>query len=127
MTDKKPRISVQSAKSKGRRGQQFIVKELQTLYPTLEPDDIKSCPMGSTGSDVQLSPAARKLIEYEFEVKSVAKATIWTNYEQAARHAAKSPSKSTPVVVTKVDRKPALATIEWSHLVDLWRRAGVCP
>ncbi len=123
--DQKPRIKISSAKAKARKGQQLVVNELLTLHPTLEADDVKSCPMGSTGSDVQLSPAARKLIPYEFEVKACAKATIQTNFEQASRHAAKSPSKATPLVVTKVDRKPALVTMEWSHLVHLWRLAGL--
>lgn len=120
-------ISIQSAKAKGRRGQQWVRDQLLRLFPHLEPDDVVSTTMGDTGADIKLSPAARKAIPYAFEVKSVAKATIATNFDQAARHAAKSPVPATPIVVTKVDRrKEALVTIEWSHFETLLREAGRC-
>lgn len=124
MSDK-PRIKISSAKAKGRKGQQMVRDWLLGLFPDLEPDDVVSTSMGASGADICLSPAARKLIPYAWEVKSCAKATIQTNFDQASRHAAKSPSKATPIVVTKVDRKPALATIELSHLEELWRLAGM--
>lgn len=127
MTDTlpKPRIKISSAKAKGRKAQQMVRDWLLKLFPDLEPDDVVSTSMGAGGADIQLSPAARKVIQYAWEVKACAKATIQTNFDQASRHAAKSPSKAHPIVVTKVDRKPALATIELSHLEELWRLAGI--
>lgn len=120
-------ISIKSAKSKGRRGQQWVRDQLLRLFPHLEPDDVVSTTMGDTGADIKLSPAARKAIPYAWEVKSCAKATVATQWDQAARHAAKSSTPVTPILVTKVDRrKDALVTIEWSHFEELLREAGRC-
>lgn len=80
--------------------------------------------MGDTGADIKLSPAARKVIPYAWEVKSCASATVATQWDQAARHASKSPVPVTPILVTKVDRrKDALVTMEWSHFETLLREA----
>ncbi|WP_312594813.1 hypothetical protein [Brevundimonas sp.] len=120
-------ISIKAAKSKGRRGQQWVRDQLLRLFPHLEPDDVVSTTMGDTGADIKLSPAARKAIPYAWEVKSCAKATVATQWDQAARHAAKSATPVTPILVTKVDRrKDALVTIEWSHFEELLREAGRC-
>ena len=127
MEEPKKKITVKAAKAKGRRGQQWVVAQLHRLFPHLEKDDVQSCPMGSTGADVQLSPAARKVIPFSFEVKSTKAATVATQWDQAARHAAKSPTPSVPLVVTKVDRrKDALVTMEWSFFETLLREAGRC-
>ena len=58
-----------TAKQKGRLGQQEIRDALLEAFPELEPDDVKSTVMGDTGADIQLSPAARKLIPISIEVK----------------------------------------------------------
>lgn len=65
----KKRISIQSAKSKGREGQKDVVKKLLKTFTELTEDDIRSCPMGSQGEDVLLSSAARRLIPWNIEVK----------------------------------------------------------
>ena len=51
-----------NAKAKGRLGQQEVRDKLLETFPDLEPDDIKSTIMGDSGEDIQLSPAARKII-----------------------------------------------------------------
>ncbi len=51
-----------NAKAKGRLGQQEVRDKLLETFPDLEPDDIKSTVMGDSGEDIQLSPAARKII-----------------------------------------------------------------
>lgn len=127
MEPPKKKISGKSAKAKGRRGQNDLVDRLRAMHPHLDKDDVTGAIMGQTGADIVLSPAARKVIPYAFEVKSVAKATIFTNFDQACRHAAKSPTTATPLVVTKLDRrKEPLVTMEWSHFETLLREAGRC-
>ena len=58
-----------NAKAKGRLGQQEVRDKLLKTFPDLEPDDIKSTVMGDSGEDIQLSPAARKIIPLTIEVK----------------------------------------------------------
>ena len=58
-----------NAKAKGRLGQQEVRDRLLETFPDLEPDDIKSTVMGDSGEDIQLSPAARKIIPLTIEVK----------------------------------------------------------
>ena len=69
-----------SSKAKGRRFQQQIQKDILGLFPELEPDDVKSTGMGQPGEDIQLSPAARKLLPYQIECKSKAKSPTHTIY-----------------------------------------------
>jgi len=61
----------QSAKAKGRVFQQDIRDLILKTYPQLENDDVKSTSMGAGGEDVQLSPAARKILPIQIECKRV--------------------------------------------------------
>lgn len=61
-----------SCKAKGRRLQYLVrdaFRELGKQYG-LEPDDIKSTPMGSSGVDVLLSPAAKRIFNVDVECKN---------------------------------------------------------
>ena len=108
----------QSSKSKGRVFQQKIRDALLAAFPSLEPDDIKSTSMGAPGEDVQLSPAARKLIPYQIECKSKAKSQIHTYFDQAKTH-----GKHTPIVFVKQDRKETLAIVELGEFIRLLKAA----
>lgn len=103
-----------SAKNKGRRFQQYVRDILLKEFPQLERDDVKSTSMGSQGEDVQLSPAARKLIPYNIECKSKAKSQIHTYYEQAKQH-----GEYEPLVVVKKDRSIPLAIVSLEHFIQL--------
>lgn len=63
-------MKTSSAKAKGRKLQQHVRDVLLEAFPTLEPDDVKSTSMGAQGEDVQLSPAARKLMPIAVETKA---------------------------------------------------------
>ena len=73
----------QSAKAKGRNLQKWLRDKLLAAFNMLEEDDIRSTSMGASGEDLQLSPAARKLIPFAFECKNVEKLNIWKAWEQA--------------------------------------------
>lgn len=103
-----------SAKQKGRLGQQFVRDRILETFKQLEPDDVKSTSMGASGEDIQLSPAARKVLPYQIEVKNKATSQIHTYYDQAKTH-----GKYEPLVVVKRDRHIYLATISLDHFLEL--------
>lgn len=110
-------IKPSSAKAKGRRFQQAIVKDILEMYPALEPDDVKSTGMGQPGADVQLSPAAKRLFPYQVECKSKAKSPTHTIYHQALTH-----GDTEPLVLIKMDRDITLAVVSWEHLKTLIKK-----
>lgn len=107
-------ISVQSAKAKGRKLQQWVRDLILTTFPSLEPDDVKSCAMGSNGEDIQLSPAARKLFPYQVEAKARAKIAIYDWLDQAKTH-----GKHEPMLIIKADRRKPLVVIDADHFFAL--------
>ena len=106
-----------SAKSKGRNFQQVIRDILLKEFPSLEKDDIRSTAMGQGGEDIQLSPAARKLIPYQIECKAKARSQIHTYYEQAKQH-----GKHEPIVIVKMDRDIPLVTMSLDHFLTLIKK-----
>jgi hypothetical protein len=114
------RISTSAAKAKGRALQQKVRDKILELHPELEADDVVSCPMGSNGNDVQLSPAARKLFEYAVEAKSrKSVGLIYDAYEQAK---AGDKHGLEPLVVIKADRKRPLAVVDLDHFFELLQK-----
>ena len=107
-----------AAKQKGRLGQNEIRDKLLETFPELEPDDIKGCVMGDTGEDIQLSPAARKMLPLSIEVKrrKTGLQTAYNYMEQASSH-----NKGEPVVCYRSDRKPWLVMIGLDHYAQLLR------
>ena len=98
-----------SAKNKGRIMQQLIRDKILNHFPQLEKDDVKSTSMGAGGEDIQLSPAARKLLPIQIECKSKAAYSVYKDYAQAATHGKYEPvlfikqNGSKPMVVCDVD------------------------
>jgi len=116
---KKPRITVASGKAKGRRFQQWVRDYILACFPELEPDDVKSTSMGAGGEDVQLSPAARKLLPVSVECKAKAKIAIYKDYEQATANA---PTNMEPVLFMKADRQKPLAVVDAVYFLDMMKR-----
>ena len=108
-------MKTRSAKNKGKRLQNTVRDVLLETFDTLEPDDIKSAIMGDSGEDIQLSPAARKLIPYSIECKNQEKLNIWSALEQAGGN--KGVSK--PVLIFKRNRSKTYAVLELEDFVDL--------
>ena len=108
-------MKTRSAKNKGKRLQNTVRDVLLETFDTLEPDDIKSAIMGDSGEDIQLSPAARKLIPYSIECKNQEKLNIWSALEQAEDNS----KESTPVLIFKRNRSKTYAVIEFKEFVDL--------
>lgn len=105
-----------SAKQKGRLLQQKVVAKLLEVFPQLEPDDIRSTSMGANGEDVQLSPAARRLIPHQIECKKHAKHAVYAHYDQC-----KASGPYQPLVVIEADRRQPLAVIDLDFYLTLLR------
>lgn len=109
-------ITHRSAKAKGNRLQNFVRDTLMKVFNTLEDGDIK-CAFGSeTGTDLKLSPAARKLIPYSIECKNVEKISIWSCLDQAEHNKA---ANTESVLIFKRNRSKTYAVIEYDHFLKL--------
>lgn len=108
-------IKTSSAKAKGRNLQKHLRDSILAAFPTLEPDDCKSTSMGASGEDVQLSPAARKLIPCSFECKSYAKIAVYQWFKQCKANA----KNYQPVLVMKQNQDKPLAVIDLDYFVEL--------
>lgn len=111
----KKRISPQSAKSKGRRLQQWVRDLILKRHPSLEPDDVKSTSMGAGGEDVQLSPAARKLLPISVECKNLANMVLFKWYDQAVVNC---PKGSEPIVVAKANHRKPVVIVDAEHFFE---------
>ena len=107
-------MTPQGAKAKGRRLQQLVRDLILKTFPSLEKDDVRSTAMGQGGEDVQLSPAARKLVPYQIECKNKARSQMHTWYSQAASH-----GKHEPLLIVKQDNDLVLAVVTLEHFLTL--------
>jgi hypothetical protein len=83
-------VRTSSCKAKGRRACAELKANLLLVSPDLSPDDIIVTSSGDTGEDLKLSPLARKLIPFTFEVKNQESLNIWASLKQASDHSKKS-------------------------------------
>lgn len=70
--------------------------------------------MGASGEDVQLSPAARNLVNYCIECKNRAAIAVYKDYEQAKTHGLVE-----PLVILKQNNSKPLALVDAEHFFDL--------
>jgi|TARA_R110002096_G_scaffold59225_3_gene148656 hypothetical protein len=105
-----------SAKNKGRLLQQWVRDRLLSRLKGVEPDDIKSTPMGVNGPDVMLSPAARRKWPWTVECKSRAAFSVYSIMDQAE---SSMPPNTRPVVILKGNRKKPLALVYAEHFLDI--------
>ena len=108
-------ISIQTRKAKARKLQQLVRDGLLKRFETLTIDDIESRGMGQHGTDIVLSAAAKRLINYDFECKARAKIALL--YDALNQHKLDNGRQS--VAILKADRKPALAVIDLELFLDL--------
>ena len=107
-----------SVKAKGRRLQQLVAADLCSAF-NLSVGDVRSCPMGSHGEDVQLSSEARKLVPWSIECKNQERLNIWSAFDQAESNA----GPYVPIVVAKRNHRVPLCTMRWSDALALLVRA----
>ena len=98
-----------SSKAKGRLLQQWVRDLLLDIFPVLEKDDVRSTGMGQSGEDIQLSPAARKLIPYSIECKNRTTISVYSWYKQSKVN---TPKGSEPILVIKQNRDKPLVVVD---------------
>ena len=108
-------MKTSSAKAKGRRLQQKVRDLLLETFTELEPDDIRSTSMGVSGEDLQLSPAARKLIPYAIECKNQEKLNVWDSLKQAEENS----GDYSPVLIFKRNRSKTYAVLNIEKFIEL--------
>ena len=107
-------MKTQSAKAKGRRLQQWVVKQLIETFD-IHPEDIKSCSMGAGGEDVVMARAAREKFPHSVECKNVEKLNVWDAYDQAKANA----GNYEPIVIMKKNGKKPLVIIDAEYFINL--------
>ena len=107
----------QSCKSKGRRLQQKVARDIMDAFPQLGDGDVVSTSMGAGGEDIRMSPLARSLVPLSIECKCVEKLNVWSCLEQAERNA---PPDATPCLVFSRNRAPTYAVVPWTVLLQLF-------
>ena len=110
-----------SAKSKGRRLQQWVREELRCKYAGtdavgLEAGDIECTMMGESGRDIKLSPSAEKTIPFDIECKNTETASPWAWMEQAKENT--KPGRI-PLVVFKRNKSDVYCMLKFEDLLKV--------
>lgn len=113
-------MKTSSSKAKGRRLQQKLRDLILEKFKELQAEDVRSTPMGCTGSDLMLSPLASTLLNnYTFECKNQeASKLIYDWFKQAKSNT--KPEQKACLVIAK-NRERALAVIDLEDFVWLLR------
>ena len=72
--------------------------------------------MGVAGTDIQLSPAARKLFPYDVECKNSEKLNIWASIEQCENN---TNNGNNSLIVFSKNHKPTYICITLKHFMEL--------
>ncbi len=117
-------MKISSAKAKGRRAAAGLREALLLSFPELEPDDILITPSSCTGEDLILSPAARKVLPFVFEVKNQERLNIWQALKQASGHG-HSKKHLIPVLCFTKNRSDSYVTVKLSDFLALLPKPGI--
>ena len=110
----KPRITIASAKAKGRNLQKRVREDLINQLG-IDPKDVLSTPMGLNGCDIYLSQAARDKFPYGVEAKNTERLNFWNAWDQASRNA--TTEGLCPILVVHKNGSQVLATIPWQEFL----------
>lgn len=105
-----------SRKSKGKRLQNAIRDLILEHFPQLEQDDVVSTLMGDSGTDIKLSPAARKVFPYSAECKNQESLNIWSALKQAESN---TKENTNPIVFFKRNNTKTYTVIDTDHFFKL--------
>ena len=109
-------MKTQSAKSKGRKLQQWM-RNLLIEKLEIHQEDIESRSMGAGGEDLIMARAARAKFPLSIECKNQEKVNVWEAYKQAEEY-----SKSyEPIVVIKRNNSKPLVVIDAEYFVSMFK------
>lgn len=113
-------MKTSSAKAKGRRLQQLVRNSLRARYVQettgMVDEDIESRQMGGTGTDIVLSPLAKKYIKFDFECKNTETASPWAWMKQAKEN---TTTGRKPCVVFTRNHEDTYVLIKFEDFVEL--------
>lgn len=114
-------MKTSSAKNKGRRLQQEVMNAILAKKGVLKPEDVRSRPMGSSGSDIMLSTLALDVTQYFiWECKNQEKAgPIYTWFEQAEINATKEHKLGKPILAVSKNHEKPLVVLKLQDFLDL--------
>ena len=104
----------QSAKSKGRKFQQWV-RDLLIEKLDIHPEDIESRSMGAAGEDIMMARSARNIFPLSIECKNQQSVNIWKSYEQAEENS----GDYEPIVVLKRNQSKPLVLVDADYFVRL--------
>ena len=107
-------MKTSSAKAKGRNLQKWVVSKL-VEHLKLDPEDLESRPMGSSGEDVIMGVQSREFFPYSVECKNQEKVNVWSAYEQSEANC----GKHEPLVVIKKNHKKPLVIVDADYFIRL--------
>lgn len=112
-------MKTSSCKAKGRRACAELKANLLLVSPVLSPDDIEVTSSGATGEDIKLSPLARSLIPFTFEVKNQEAMNIWASLKQAGEHSKKT--GHAPALAFRRNNSAMFVTLRIEDFVNILR------
>ena len=107
----------QSAKSKGRKFQQWV-RDLLIEKLDIHPEDIESRSMGAAGEDIMMARSARNLFPFSIECKNQQSVNIWKAYEQAEENS----GDYEPIVFLKRNNTKPLVLVDAEYFVELHKK-----
>ena len=107
----------QSAKSKGRKFQQWV-RDLLIEKLDIHPEDIESRSMGAAGEDIMMARSARNLFPFSIECKNQQSVNIWKSYEQAKENS----GNYEPIVFLKRNNIKPLVLVDAEYFVELHKK-----
>lgn len=108
-------MKTQSAKSKGRKLQQWM-RNLLIEKLEIHQEDIESRSMGAGGEDLIMARAARAKFPMSIECKNQEKVNVWESYKQAEDNS----GKYEPVVIIKRNKSKPLVVVDAEYFVSLF-------
>lgn len=88
-------------------------------------DDIKSTTMGESGVDIQLSPAARRVVDLAIECKNVEKLNVVGVFIEHFTKYASQPSLK--LLVHSRNHTEPMVTMRWDDFIPLLERVASKP
>lgn len=113
-------MKTSSAKAKGRKLQQYAARRVTEEFD-LEEGDAVSIGMGQPGTDIMLSPAARKKFPFSIECKSTKSVPGKPALEQSKYNCYE---KTLPIVVWKPFRsseEEAIVMVKFEDFIAWWK------
>ena len=82
----------------------------------MDPEDIESRPMGSSGEDLIMGVQNKKLFPYSIECKNQEAVNVWKAYEQCSSNTSKNVES---LVIIKRNKSKPLALVDAEYFINL--------